>query len=49
MGEPGWKALKLLSVEKGRPLQQLVLEALNDFLKKNGKDPVVTGPETDAK
>jgi hypothetical protein len=49
LGEPGWKALKMLSLEEGRPLQQLVLEGLNDLLKKYGKDQVVTGPDTDAK
>jgi hypothetical protein len=49
LGEPGWKALKMLSLDEGRPLQQLVLEGLNDLLKKYGKDQVVTGPDADAK
>jgi hypothetical protein len=49
LAEPGWKALRMLSLDQGRPLQQLVLEGLNDLLKKYGKDQVVTGPDTDAK
>jgi hypothetical protein len=49
LAEPGWKALRMLSLEEGRPLQQLVLEGLNDLLKKYGRDQVVTGPDTDAK
>jgi hypothetical protein len=49
LAEPGWKALRMLSLDEGRPLQQLVLEGLNDLLKKYGKDQVVTGPDTDAK
>jgi hypothetical protein len=49
LAEPGWKALRMLSLDQGRPLQQLVLEGLNDLLKKYGKDQVVTGPDADAK
>jgi len=45
---PGWKALRQLSLDQDRPLQKLVLEGLNDLLQKYGKDPVVTGPDTDA-
>jgi hypothetical protein len=49
LSEPGWRALRLLALDEGRPLQQLVLESLNDLLKKYGRDQVVTGPDTDAK
>ena len=45
LAEPGWKALRMLSLEEGRPLQQLVLEGLNDLLAKYGKPQVVTGPD----
>ena len=43
----GWKSLKLLSIELGKPLQGLVIEALNDMLRKHGRAPDVTGPELD--
>lgn len=46
LSDAGWKALKLLAVELERPLQGLVIDALNDFLRKHGKAPDVTGPDT---
>jgi hypothetical protein len=49
LSESGWKSLKLLSVEQGKPLQGLVIEALNDLLRKYGKAPVVSGPDSDSK
>ena len=45
LSESGWKSLKLLSIELGKPLQGLVIEALNDMLRKHGRAPDVTGPE----
>ena len=45
LSERGWKSLKLLSIELGKPLQGLVIEALNDMLRKHGRAPDVTGPE----
>jgi len=45
LSESGWKSLKLLSIELGKPLQGLVIEALNDMLRKHGRRPDVTGPE----
>ena len=47
LSESGWKSLKLLSIELGKPLQGLVIEALNDMLRKHGRAPDVTGPEPD--
>lgn len=49
LSESGWKALRLLAIETGRPMQQIVIEALNDMLRKHGRAPDVTGPETDGK
>jgi len=49
LSDAGWKALKLLAVELERPLQGLVIDALNDFLRKHGKAPDVTGPDSDAR
>ena len=45
LSERGWKSLKLLSIELGKPLQGLVIEALNDMLRKHGRSPDVSGPE----
>ena len=47
LSERGWKSLKLLSIELGKPLQGLVIEALNDMLRKHGRSPDVSGPEPD--
>jgi hypothetical protein len=47
LSERGWKSLKLLSIELGKPLQGLVIEALNDMLRKHGRAPDVSGPEPD--
>ena len=47
LSESGWKSLKLLSIELSKPLQGLVIEALNDMLRKHGRAPDVTGPERD--
>jgi hypothetical protein len=43
----GWKSLKLLSIELSKPLQGLVIEALNDMLRKHGRAPDVSGPDPD--
>ena len=37
----GWRALSMLSVELDRSLQQMMVEALNDYLSKHGKVPVI--------
>ena len=47
LSQRGWKSLKLLSIELGKPLQGLVIEALNDMLRNHGHAPDVTGPEPD--
>jgi hypothetical protein len=40
----GWKALKVLAVEKEATLNALAVEAFNDVLKKHGKRPSVENP-----
>ena len=35
----GWRALKILAVEKEATLNALAVEAFNDLLKKHGKRP----------
>ena len=47
LSERGWKSLKLLSIELGKPLQGLVIEALNDMLRKHSRSPNVSAPEPD--
>jgi hypothetical protein len=40
----GWRALRLLAVEKDTTLNALAVLAFNDLLRKNGKRPSVTNP-----
>lgn len=35
-----WRELKILAIDKGTTLQDVMTEAINDFLRKNGKPPV---------
>lgn len=44
LNDAGWEALKMLSITERRPLQGLMIEALNDLLRKYRKAPVVEGP-----
>jgi hypothetical protein len=44
MNIEGWRALKVLAVEKEATLNALAVEAFNDLLKKHGRRPVVTNP-----
>ena len=37
----GWKALNVLSTDLDRSLQRMLVEAMNDYLEKHGRDPVV--------
>jgi len=39
----GWRALRLLSVERDTTMQALAIEAFNDLLTKHGKRPIVSG------
>jgi antitoxin-like ribbon-helix-helix protein len=43
----GWRALRLLAVEKDTTLNALTVEALNDLLRKHGKRASVTNPLLD--
>jgi hypothetical protein len=45
LNNEGWRALKLLTIERELPLQALLVEAINDLLKKHGKKPVAHGPK----
>ena len=40
----GWRALRLLAVEKDTTLNALAVLAFNDLLRKNGKRASVTNP-----
>jgi antitoxin-like ribbon-helix-helix protein len=40
----GWRALKVLAVEKDTTLNAMAVEAFNDLLKKYGKRVVVENP-----
>lgn len=44
INDEGWQELKLLSIGERRPVQALVVEALNDMLRKYRRNPVVAGP-----
>jgi hypothetical protein len=43
----GWKALRLLSIERDTSLQALAIEAFNDLLAKHGKRPIVRAQTKD--
>ncbi|UPJ78587.1 hypothetical protein IVB16_27450 [Bradyrhizobium sp. 183] len=47
LAEESWKALRMLSIETGRPTQGLALEAFSDLMRKHGKNVEITGPDTD--
>jgi hypothetical protein len=40
----GWRELRILAAERDTTLNALAIEALNDLLKKRGKEPVVENP-----
>jgi hypothetical protein len=47
MNIEGWRALKVLAIEKEATLNALAVEALNDLLRKHGKRASVTNPLLD--
>jgi hypothetical protein len=47
MNTDGWRALRLLAVEKDTTLNALAIEAFNDLLKKHGKRQSVANPLAD--
>jgi hypothetical protein len=47
MNPEGWRALRLLAVEKDTTLNALAVEAFNDLLKKHGKRQSVENPLLD--
>jgi hypothetical protein len=49
LSEQGWQSLKMLSVTQRKPMQGLVIEALNALLQKYGQEANVTGPEPETK
>lgn len=47
MGVEGWRALRLLAVERDTTINALAIEAFNDLLKKYGKRQPVENPLLD--
>jgi hypothetical protein len=47
MNLEGWRALRLLAVEKDTTLNALAVEAFNDLLKKHGKRQSAGNPLLD--
>jgi hypothetical protein len=47
MNIEGWRALKVLAVEKEATLNAMAVEAFNDLLKKHGKRQSVENPLLD--
>jgi hypothetical protein len=47
LNDEGWEVLKMLSIAERRPLQSLLVESLNDLLRKYRKAPVIEGPADD--
>jgi hypothetical protein len=47
MNVEGWRELRILAAERDTTLNALAIEALNDLLKKRGKEPVVENPLAD--
>jgi len=45
LNSEGWRALKLLAIEREQPLQSLLVEAINDLLTKHGKKPAAQSPK----
>ena len=40
----GWRAMKVLAMDQGTPMQALMVEAINDLLAKCGREPVARSP-----
>ena len=47
MSLPGWRALRMLAVERDTTINALAIEAFNDLLKKYGKRQSVENPLLD--
>jgi hypothetical protein len=47
MGVAGWRALRMLAVERDTTINALAIEAFNDLLKKYGKRQSVENPLLD--
>ena len=47
MGIDGWRALRMLAVERDTTINALAIEAFNDLLKKYGKRQSVENPLLD--
>ena len=47
MGVAGWRALRMLAVERDTTINALAIEAFNDLLKKYGKRQLVENPLLD--
>jgi hypothetical protein len=40
----GWRAMKVLAMDEGTPIQSLMVEAINNLLSKRGRMPVARSP-----
>jgi len=47
INDEGWRALKVLAIERDATMNALAVEAFNDLLKKHGKRAVVQNPLLD--
>lgn len=47
MNVDGWRALRVLAAEEDTTLNALAIEALNDLLKKKGRQPAIENPLVD--
>jgi antitoxin-like ribbon-helix-helix protein len=44
VNDAGWRSIRLLAFERDATLEATGIEALNDLLKKYGKQPIVENP-----
>ena len=40
VNEAAWRELQMLRIETGRPVNKLLIDAVNEYLSRNGKAPV---------
>jgi hypothetical protein len=40
ISDAAWRELQMLRIETGRPVNKLLIDAVNEYLSRNGKAPV---------
>ena len=40
ISDAAWRELQMLRIETGRPVNKLLIDAVNEYLRRNGKAPV---------